>query len=437
MAPLVDVYTPLPGYLATQYPSQSITVDGTKRPGQTAHYRNPKWSELKLDYALATLPKLFESGLEQARHLPFLGHRGVVETNPLTLAPQYTWQTYDQVDKRRRAVGSALQHLFTTSKLAAGADFEGVGIWALNRPEWQIVDLACHAYSKASVALYDTLGPTAVEYAINHSELPIIFCSSNHIDNLLDLASRCPSLKMIVSFDPLETALRAVHTEKGKEKGVEILTFTEFEEIGTSNLTDPIEATLNQIAMINYTSGTSGTPKGVVLTHQNFANAILCYLHGLPTVPQHAILLSYLPLAHVYGRLIELLMATLGGRIGYYGGNPLKILEDVQILKPDIFPAVPRILNKIYQVAMVNYRAPGLKGYLFRWAVDSKMSTYRSTGQTTHWFWDRLIFSKIQAVLGGRTSLIISGSAPVNRDALDFFKISFVCEVVEAYGLTE
>ncbi|KAG8940937.1 hypothetical protein FRC00_012666, partial [Tulasnella sp. 408] len=183
-----------------EFPLQSVEVPDTKAPGQTA-----KWFDQAGEFGRVTLPELFESGLAQAKDLPFLGHRAVLTTEPtVTFAPEYTWQTYADVDKRRRAVGSAIESYFKSGKLQKGSDFEAVGIWAVNRPEWQITDLACQAYNKVSVALYDTLGPNAVEYVINHSEIPVIFCSSNHIQALLDNATACPVLKMIVSFDPLD-----------------------------------------------------------------------------------------------------------------------------------------------------------------------------------------------------------------------------------------
>jgi len=98
------------------------------------HYRNPIWSDLKGEFPLLTLPEVFESGLRQARPKPFLGHRALVTSEPLVYETEYTWQTYADVDRRRRAVGSALENLFQKGELARGEDFETVGIWSINRP---------------------------------------------------------------------------------------------------------------------------------------------------------------------------------------------------------------------------------------------------------------------------------------------------------------
>ena len=120
-----------------------------------------------------------------------------------------------------------------------------------------------------------------------------------------------------------------------------------------------------------------------------------------------------------------------GGAIGYFTGDPLRLLEDVNILKPNYFPSVPRVLNRIYQGAMQAARAPGLRGAIFRTALDAKLKKLYETGDNTHPFWDRIVFRKVKAVLGGNIILLTSGSAPISTDALDFLKVAFACEVIE------
>ena len=93
--------------------------------------------------------------------------------------------------------------------------------------------------------------------------------------------------------------------------------------------------------------------------------------------------------------MVELNVLARGGAIGYWSGDPLRLLEDVQILKPSMFPAVPRVLNRIYQAGMAAAQLPGLKGALFRRAVEAKLTRLHTTGQTTHALWDRLVFKKV------------------------------------------
>ncbi|KAG8855059.1 hypothetical protein FRB96_007254 [Tulasnella sp. 330] len=439
---MVTIIKNIPSKPAKDTPLQSIEMPGTKEPGQTgkyftSHYRNARWTDLKGQYDGLTLCDVFESGLAQAADRPCLGHREVISVEPLKYAPEYTWQTYTEVDRRRRALGSGINNLFNNGRLPTAQDFQGVGIWATNRPEWQITDLACVAYNKVTVALYDTLGPHAVEYVINHSEISIVFSSSNHIADLIKSAENCPSLKMIVSFDPLDQKVKASFKEMASQRGVEVLEMKEVEAEGRKNPVQPIKPTLDQLAAVSYTSGTTGDPKGVMLTHGNLVCGMRSHLHGLTVLPQNFILISYLPLAHIYGRFLELLTLGLGGCIGYFTGNPLNLMADMQVLKPHFFASVPRVLNRIYANLQAAASAPGLKGALFRQAASTKLANFQATGSTTHMFWDALVFKKAQAVLGGRVMFIASASAPIRPEVMDFLKIAFACEVMEGYGLTE
>jgi len=160
-------------------------------------------------------------------------------------------------------------------------------------------------------------------------------------------------------------------------------------------------------------------------------------LYGYSIDSERVTLLSYLPLAHIYERVIQLAVTALGGAIGFYTGDPLRLLEDAQVLKPNFFPAVPRVLNRIYQAAMVAGNVPGLKGAIFRRAVQTKLDNLHSTGVVTHPLWDRLVFKKIQTVLGGNVKLVVSGSAPISAEVVDFLRIALACDVFEGYGMTE
>lgn len=114
------------------------------------------------------------------------------------------------------------------------------------------------------------------------------------------------------------------------------------------------------------------------------------------------------------------------------------ISEDLPALKPTFFPAVPRVLNKIYSKIQEQFNAAtGCKASLIRSAMNTKLANYRRNGQKTHGCWDKVIFSKIKAILGGRVRLIGTGSAPISVEVLDFLKVTFCCPIVEAYGMTE
>ncbi|KAF8516910.1 acetyl-CoA synthetase-like protein [Hysterangium stoloniferum] len=414
------------------YSKQSIELPGTKKPGQTGIYRNAAWPEL-LNYdseqGKRSLYEVFQAGLEHSTNEPCLGHRPIISTNPLKFAPKYSWETYSQVDERRRNVGSALELLWQ-QKRAGGGDLPTVGIWSQNRPEWQVIDLAVQAYAKVSVSLYDTLGPDAVEYICNHAEISIVFVSSPHLPSILALSSRLSHLKVVVVIDNMSDEAQHVASSWAKHRKVELLSLKELEALGKVNRREIIPPTPEQVYSICYTSGTTGNPKGALLTHGQCAVAVLSVAMGVPfTEPGR--LFSYLPLAHIYGRMAELVCLSLGGGIGYFTGDPARLLEDAQILKPTSFPSVPRVLNKIYQAANAAGDVPGFKGNIFRRAVATKLANLRATGELKHAFWDRIVFRKIQRVLGGQIENITSGSAPISADVIDFLKIAFACEVFE------
>ncbi|TFY65500.1 hypothetical protein EVG20_g5564 [Dentipellis fragilis] len=435
----LDRTIPLPPNV--DYHRQSVPVPGTKRPGQTAHYRNGAFGlfDVRATGApLRTLPEVFENGLNTSRDLSLLGHRPVVSTNPLKFADHYVWQTWAEVDVRRRLIGSAVHQLFQSGKIGGG-ELPSVGLWSQNRPdrprtylEWQLVDFALHAYGKVGVSLYDTLGKDSVEYIINHSHLTIIFTTSIHIPQLLKLAPRTPHLNVIVSVDALSPELRETLVAWGETVNVEIKDLPELEEFGKAHLSEIQPANPDQIASICYTSGTTSTPKGVLLTHGQMAAAVQSNLYGY-SIPntERGCVLSYLPLAHIYERTNELCVIATGGSIGFFTGDPLRLLEDAQLLKPNFFPSVPRVLNRIYQAAMVAGNVPGFKGAIFRRAVAAKLQKIHTTGDNTHAFWDRIVFKKIQAVLGGNLRLVTCGSAPITAEVMDFLRVALACDILE------
>ncbi|KAJ8519883.1 hypothetical protein ONZ45_g3204 [Pleurotus djamor] len=418
------------------YHAQGLAVPGTKRPGQTAHYRNGVFGLIDENTpgALLTLPDVFQLGLNLGKDRPFLGHRPVVSQNPLKFADHYVWQTYGEIDVRRRHIGSALVHLFRTGVLEG--ELESVGIWAINRPEWQLVDLALHAYGKVGVSLYDTLGRDAVEYIANHAQCSIIFASFNHVSTLLKMADKLPYVKMVVSLDNFSPEARQVATAWGAAVNIQVKDLSDLEELGKAHLLEPTRPDPNSIACICYTSGTTSNPKGALLTHKNLAMSVFSNLHGI-VIQQDGCALSYLPLAHIYERLVELSTMAVGGKVGYFTGDPLRLLEDAQVLKPNFFPAVPRVLNRVSQAAAQAGKAPGLKGALFRKAVQVKLDRLVKTGYNTHPFWDKLVFSKVTAVLGGNLELVTTGAAPTSVEEMNFLRILLCAEISEGYGMTE
>ncbi|KZT11408.1 acetyl-CoA synthetase-like protein [Laetiporus sulphureus 93-53] len=428
---------PVPFPPEADYKRQSAEVPGTQRPGQTGHYRCTAYDLLTLQSprTFKTLTEIFDEGLRRAGDGPFLGHRPLVSKKPLKYADHYEWLSWPQVDVRRRALGSAVYKLFQSGALGGG-QIDTVGIWSKNMPEWQVIDLALQAYGMVGVSLYDTLGKDSVEYIINHAEITIVFATSDHIPFLLNIASKVPGLKVVVAMDDISDKSKEILAAWGREKNIEIQTMHDLEEMGAGDPVEPITATADQLATICYTSGTTGNPKGVLLTHGNLASDVHSQLHAY-NVHEDRCSISYLPLAHIYERVMALCNIAVGGRVGFSTGDPLRLLEDMQVLKPTFVAAVPRVLNRIYQAVMVAGSAPGLKGKLFRHATEVKIQRLHIDGERSHPLWDRLVFKKVAAAMGGKVELMACGSAPISPTVMNFLRIALCCDILEGYGMTE
>uniref|UniRef100_A0A804NYX3 Long-chain-fatty-acid--CoA ligase n=1 Tax=Zea mays TaxID=4577 RepID=A0A804NYX3_MAIZE len=189
------------------------------------------------------------------------------------------------------------------------------------------------------------------------------------------------------------------------------------------------------IATICYTSGTTGTPKGAVLSHENLIANVAGSSLGIKFYPSD-VYISYLPLAHIYERANQVALLHYGVAIGFYQGDNLKLMDDLAVLRPTIFASVPRLYNKIY-AAITNAvkESGGLRERLYHTAYNAKRHAMIN-GRNPSPMWDKLVFNKIKARLGGRMRLMTSGASPLSPDVMEFLRICFG-EVLEGYGMTE
>jgi long-chain acyl-CoA synthetase len=147
---------------------------------------------------------------------------------------------------------------------------------------------------------------------------------------------------------------------------------------------------------------------------------------------------SYLPAAHSFEQCIFSMSCVTGMKCGFFAGDVLKLTEDMQILKPTLFPSVPRLYNRIYGKILDGTKAAtGIKGWLVNKAIAAKLSNYRAGYGVTHSIYDKLVFKKMKAILGGNVKIMITGSAPIAGEVLEFLKIAFCAPITEGYGMTE
>lgn len=264
------------------------------------------------------------------------------------------------------------------------------------------------------------------------------------------MKDKCPDLKIIISMDPLDYgeipgySKQALLGAWAKEKAVELYYMEDVEELGLQNPRPYNSPLPSDTVTINYTSGTTGNPKGVVLTHAN-AIAAASSAHGsaINSTPNDC-MLSYLPLAHIYGRLGEHMTMWAGASIGYFHGNILELVDDLKALRPTIFFSVPRLYQRFYTaIKSATVDTPGVKGAMSRHIVNSKLSTMAngtggSGGSNQHSFYDKVWGKKVAAAIGlDRTHGMITGSAPIDNQVLDFLRVVFGNNFIQGYGLTE
>ncbi|TIB85666.1 hypothetical protein E3Q06_01816 [Wallemia mellicola] len=403
------------------------------------------------DVGVQTAYDLFQYTLARAADKNFLGHRPY---NPSKgrYERYYQYQSYAEIAQRRTNLGSGISELVNQGKLGANTNHAGwaAGTWSKNCPEWQIADLSLHAYSRISVPLYDTLGNDSVEYVINHSEIKLVFTTSSHLPGLYRILQKCPTVKAVIVLDGLDEPgapkfdaripgqlNRADVLKRWADNlNVQVYDLVEIEELGSLHQHPHIPPRPNDIFTISYTSGTTGRPKGAVHTHVSMTKNIISLCIGQK---DHVgwLLASYLPLAHILQRSLEFIAIVLMSPIAYTTGDITLLMEDLQIMQPEMMVTVPRVLNRIYAVIKHQMDLPGLKGSLLKRGIATKLDKLRKTADPTHIFWDKLVFNKIRQVIGGKIKLIITGSAPISPEVLDTLKISLCIPIVEGYGLTE
>ena len=339
----------------------------------------------------------------------------------------------------RDALGSAMVQMDLFPEVAEGdLRLRMVGLFCKNRWEWCVTEQACNAYGGVTVALYDTQGTDAAAFVIGQTEMRTIFISATEFDKVVEIKRNnpesCEKLENVVVFDP------CTKEQEGEAEGVglRLLSFSNLLEEGRKDIQRHRPPHPDDVATLCYTSGTTGTPKGAMLTHGNITGVVAGgMLVGIQVGPQD-VHLSYLPLAHMFERVVQAIAFASGTAIGFFQGNTLKIVDDLKVLRPTIFPSVPRLYNKIYDKIIGGVRqAGGIKEAMFDRAFAAKQY-WLQRNYIQYGFWDTLVFNGVKAKVGlDRVHLMITGSAPIAPHVMEFLRIVFGCPVVEGYGQTE
>ena len=300
-----------------------------------------------------------------------------------------------------------------------------------NRTEWNIVDIGILQIGAQNVPIYPTIAEEDYEYILNHSEAKICFVSCEEVfEKVKAIQSKVKNLKDVFSFDQLGDCK---NWSEVLEMGADTSNQEEVEKLKES-------VTPDDLATLIYTSGTTGRPKGVMLSHNNIVSNVLC---SQPRVPfeTEGVALSFLPVCHIFERMILYLYQYCGVEIHFAEGLD-KISDNIKEVKPTVMTVVPRLLEKVYDAIIAKGALlTGIKKKLFFWAVEVglKFEPYGANG----WWYEqklglarKLIFSKWKEGLGGNLSVMVSGSAALQPRLARVFAAADM-PVMEGYGLTE
>jgi long-chain acyl-CoA synthetase len=335
-----------------------------------------------------------------------------------------TWKAY-----------STQELIDTADRLARGLIALGIGpgdrvaLASGNRSEWCLMDQAILRAGAINVPIYPTSSVEDYGYVLQHSESKAFFCSNPEILAKAVIAQKaCPALTHLFTFDPVE----------GQRRWTELLSIGEATAEATlQQRKDGVKRT--DLATIIYTSGTTGRPKGVMLSHDNILSNVEASAERLP-VDSNGRCISFLPLCHIYERMLMYLYLYAGVSI-HFQESMDDLGDRIREVKPDVFTAVPRVLEKVYaRIVDKGETLTGVKRKLFFWALDLG-HRYEVSGRSA-WYdiqlkvARKLIFSKWQAALGGNVRCVASGSAALQPRLARVFNAAGI-PLMEGYGLTE
>jgi len=303
-----------------------------------------------------------------------------------------------------------------------------IALMSGNRPEWNFIDFACNQLGVATVPLYPTLSNQDLIYILNDAGAKLLFVSNEELAKKADLALKENNQELeVFTFDDIQD----------RKNYLEVLGLGKQNDQDLQPFRDAVQP--DDLLTLIYTSGTTGKPKGVYLSHNNIISNVEACNHLVTDEYKKA--LSFLPLCHIFERMVVYLYLSKGVQI-YYAENLDNIVVDINDVKPDLFTTVPRVLEKVYdKVVEKGKNLTGIKKSLFFWALNLGLRYQEPKKNSGFYNFQlgiarKLIFSKWKDALGGNIKLIISGGAALQERLARVFWAAGI-KVLEGYGLTE
>lgn len=300
-----------------------------------------------------------------------------------------------------------------------------------NRTEWNILDIGILQIGAQNVPIYPTISPEDYEYILNHSEATYCFVSDKEVLDKLNGIKHNTQLKSVYTFDIIEN----------ESHWIDILNLGEDPSNQNEVESRKNNVTPHDLATIIYTSGTTGKPKGVMLSHNNLVSNVLDSEKRVPFDKGKSKALSFLPVCHVFERMILYIYQYCGVEI-YFAESIDKMVDNVKEVRPTVMTAVPRLFEKVYdKIVSKGNEQKGIKKMIFFWALKLGLK-YEPYGKNGVWYELQLklaralVFKKWQEGLGGKLELMVSGSAPLQPRLSRVFAAAQL-PIMEGYGLTE
>ncbi|XP_047333747.1 long chain acyl-CoA synthetase 8-like [Impatiens glandulifera] len=395
-----------------------------------------------------TIAALFEQSCEKNSGNQFLGTRKLISKDFTTSSDgrkfekvhlgEYEWESYGQVFDRACNFASGLVKLDHDLNTRAA-------IFADTRAEWLIAFQGCFRQNITVVTIYASLGEDALIHSLNETQVSTLICDSKQLTKLAAISSSLTAIKNVIYFEDDETA------QFDSLKSWRVASFSEVEKLGKENTVNPNLPTKEDIAVIMYTSGSTGLPKGVMMSHGNLVATAAAVMQLVPNLGTHDVYIAYLPLAHVFELEAEIVMLSAGVAIGYGSAMTLtdtsnKIKKgtqgDVSVLKPTLMTAVPAILDRVRAgVSKKIEESGGLAKKFFDFAYQRRLAAIEGS-----WFgalgveklvWDAIVFKKIRSLLGGQIRFMLCGGAPLSKETQRFINVCIGAPIGQGYGLTE
>jgi long-chain acyl-CoA synthetase len=344
------------------------------------------------------------------------------------------WEAISSQELLRRVAG--LSNAFVELGVKPG---DRVGLFSANRPEWHTADFAINGAGAVTVPVYFNESADRMTYILKHCGAKVVFVAgAPQLEKLLAVRANLPELEQIIV------------AEVGAELPSDCLRYETL--IASASATDissyrmrASQVLPGQLASLIYTSGTTGEPKGVMLTHTNFCSNVTDVGHDFHLNPAEDVALSFLPLAHVYGRTLDYIYIFQGASIAYVESVDA-VAQALLEVRPTITAAVPRFFEKIYvRLVERGAKTTGIKRIIFDWAmkVATQSVRWRANGGGASIFvklqWllaDALVYKEIRRGMGGRLRIVSSGGAPLSKELAEFLWTVGI-PVYQGYGLTE